>query len=193
MKLIPLKCQFCGGRLARISSDTVACRFCNTAYLLHGDPVEPIVLPTEEPTVPEPPAPPVSKSEPDNEPCQAEKRILKRLAESEYQFWQSLPGHPKVQKRRGRLIVAASGHLAGPGLLTAFGSLVGAIAATYESTVLGWIMLVCFVAACALGFHRLAELHQTQRLVDNFVKQQTAMRNEIRDLHAHRELLERLP
>ena len=187
MKLIPLKCEFCGGRLDRASSDTVVCRFCNMAYLVHEEPKEPIAIPAEEPQVVAP--------EDQDEPCEAEQEIRRLMAESESEFWQSLPDEPKLEEVGGEFRSAESDNLLMVPCAFAFISMgIGsAIASGNRNVVLYWIGGICFAVACVLGFRAVATLIRVNLLIDQFVKQQTAYRNQIQELHNHRDLLERLP
>lgn len=189
MKLLPLKCESCGARLKPVSSDTVMCHFCQMAYLVHNEPKEPIAIPAEELQLE------VATREDQDEPCEAEQEIRRLMAENEYEFWQSLPREPEVEKARGRLRIAQpDSFLVVP---TAFAFISIGIAVVVASgtrnVVLYWIAGSCFAIACVLGYRGAAALMRVSHLIDQFVKQQTAYRKQIQDIRGQRELLERLP
>lgn len=185
MKLIPLKCDSCGGPLKRVRRDTVLCRHCSTAYLIGANPSEPINIPQSEP---EPPP------QPEYVPCEREQAVRKRIADSEYRFWQSLPERPRVKKKRtGRLIVDTEPHLRVPGAAMAIGMLVGGIALAAESQTTGYFAATVFAIGAAFAIKRLLDVKRTDSLIDRFVKEQTAMWKEIRNIRGEIELRQRLP
>ena len=189
MKLIPLKCEFCGGRLKRVSSDTVMCHFCQMAYLVHGEPKEPIAIPAEEPQMA------VAVRDNEDEPCDVEQEIRRLMAENEHKFWQSLPADPEVKKAGGKLRIIQPDNLFVVPFAFGFITLgIGsAIMSGVRNVALYWIAGICFVIGSFLGFRAVVALLRVHLLIDQYVKQQTAYRKQIQDLHGHRDLLERLP
>lgn len=187
MKLIPLKCEFCGGRLKRVSSDTVACRFCKMAYLVHEEPKQPIAIPEEEPQIEVATTKDVVEPGDEYEPCEAELEICRLMAENEYAFWLSLPSEPEVEKSRGKLRIAQPDNvLLVPLAFALISVLVGLVVASgNQNAVLYWIAGVCLAIACVLGFRGLVTLVRVNLLIDQFVKQQTAYRKQIQDLRGY--------
>jgi hypothetical protein len=151
------------------------------AHLVHEEPTGPIAIPAEEPQVVAP--------ENQDEPCEAEQEIRRLMAENESEFWQSLPDEPKVERAGGEFRIAELDNLLMvPGAFAFISMGVGSVIASgNRNVVLYWIAGICFAIACVLGFRAVASLIRINFSIDQFVKHQTAYRNQIQELHGHRE------
>ena len=49
MKLVALKCEFCGGLLTQVSATNARCRYCNVGYLIDTGSEEPVTVVEEAP------------------------------------------------------------------------------------------------------------------------------------------------
>ena len=143
-RLVPLKCECCGGRLTLMEELMAWCAFCEMAYLIEGPAsVEPtIILPEVEPLTEE--HDDEDDFEPEPEPSPAEK-LRERMIAEQQQFVSEMVQRG-ARREGGRWVVASFESTCVPG----FVGLVAIVVCSLLAIMLPAQALWCFVAGVGL-------------------------------------------
>lgn len=186
MKLVAMRCEFCGARLIRATLDTAICKFCDMGYLIDRGPVyvreeAPIVLELVEEPEPEP------EVEEDPEPYDppSEEQQLRDLMTEEKRAFTERMRDADVARVGGRWQVRVPESL----LLHASVGMVGMagcalFAAANPAYVMPWFAVgaISILVGGMLSLMQFCDCYRLSADINQFDKRRAELRNELKQL-----------